>query len=172
MGLSDIAAGIEVTTKQRERGVPTVDDTDADLRTRLEPHADALPCTPAAAATVLETHASGTSVGDSAREAGVAPVTAAKTLHRCGVAGVTPLSPTARRVLRDWLSGRLSRADALELTGATEAEFALASFVETHESVPELEVAVEGALSPRGDASVAKRDALSETMSGVSDLQW
>jgi hypothetical protein len=171
MGLSDIAAGIEVTTEQRERGVPTVDDTGADLRSRLEPHADDLPCTAAAAATVLESHASGTSIGDSAREAGVAPVTASKALHRCGVAGVTPLSPTARRILDDWLSGDLSRADALELTGATEAEFALAAYVATHDSIPELEEAVEGALSPTGNASVAKRDALSETMSGVSDLR-
>jgi hypothetical protein len=171
MGLSDIAEGIEVTAEQRERGVPTVDDTERDLRSRLEPHADALPCTPAAAATIVESHAAGTSVGESAREAGVAPMTAAKTLHRCGVAGVTPLSPTARRVLRDWLAGELPRTDALALTDASEAEFALASYVETHDPVPELEEAVEGALTPGASASVTKRDQLAETMSSVVDLR-
>ena len=171
MGLSDIAEGIEVTTEQCDRGVPTVDDTERGLRSRLEPYADELPCTPAAAASVVESHTAGTSIGDSAREAGVAPMTAAKTLHRCGVAGVTPLAPTARRVLRDWLAGELSRADALELTGASEAEFALASYVETHDPVPELEEAVEGALSPGDSASVTKRDQLAETMSSVGDLR-
>lgn len=171
MGLSDIAAGIEVTTEQRDRGVPTVDDTDADLTERLAPWSEALPCTPAATATILETHAAGVSVGETAREAGVAPMTAAKALHRCGVAGVTPLAPTARRVLRDWLAGELSRADAVALTGADEADFALAAYVETHDPVPELAEAAEGVLSPGGDASVRKRDALAETMSSVVDLR-
>jgi hypothetical protein len=171
MGLAEIAAGITVTTKQRDRGVTTVDDTAAGLEERLRPHADALPCDPVAAATVLESHTAGGSVGDSAREAGIAPMTAAKALHRCGVPGVTPLGPTARRVLRDWLAGELSRTDALALTGASEAEFALGAYIETHDPVPELSEAVDGALSPRGDASVAKRDALRETMSDVSDLR-
>jgi hypothetical protein len=171
MALSDIAAGIEVTAEQRERGVPTVDDTDVDLSSRLAAYADELPCTPEAAATVVESHAGGDSVGDSARAAAVAPVTAAKVLHRCGVAGVTPLSPEARRILRDWLAGEISRADALTLTGATEAEFALASYLETHDPAPGLVEAVEGELAPGGNASVSKRDELAETMSSVADLR-
>jgi hypothetical protein len=171
MGLSDIAAGIEITERQEERGVPTVDATQSDLVSRLSAHAEALPCTPEAAATVLKTHSTGTSVGDSAREAGVAPMTAAKVLHRCGVAGVSPLAPTARRVVRDWLSGDVSRADALALSGADEAEFALQAYIETHDAVPELADAVEGVLEPEANASVAKRDALGETMSSVRDLR-
>lgn len=171
MALSDIAAGIEVTTKQRDRGVPTVDDTDGGLAERFEPHVEQLPCTPEAAATVLETRTTGTSVGDSAREAGIAPMTAAKVLHRCGVAGVTPLSPIAREVLREWLDGELSRVDALALTDATPAEFSLATYIETHDTVAELEEAVEGALAPKTNATVAKRDALRETMSGAPSLQ-
>ncbi|MFC6990004.1 hypothetical protein ACFQJD_17225 [Haloplanus sp. GCM10025708] len=171
MGLSDIAAGIEITERQNERGVPTVDATQSDLVSRLSSHAESLPCTPEAAATVLETHSAGTSVGDSAREAGVAPMTAAKVLHRCGVAGVSPLSPTARRVVRDWLSGDVSRADALALSGADETEFALQTYVETHDAVPELADAVEGVLEPEANASVAKRDALGETMSSATDLR-
>lgn len=159
MGLSEIAAGIEVTARQRERGVATVDETGGDLFDRLRAHADALPCTPEAAATVVETHASGTSVGESARAAGVTPVSAAKALHSCGVSGVTPLAPTARRVVRDWLTGEISRADALALTGADEAEFALAAYVESHESDPELAAAVASL-----DVDADGRDGLADAM--------
>jgi hypothetical protein len=171
MGLSDIAAGIEVHEPQRERGVPTVDATADDPVVRLDAHGDALPCTPEAAASVLETYAAGTSVGDCAREAGVAPMTAAKLLHRCGVSGLSPLAPTARDILRDWLDGDLSRAEAVELVGADEADFALATYVETHDPVPELADAVAGVREPDATATVQKRDALAETMSSVGDLR-
>jgi len=147
MGLSDIAAGIEVHERQRERGVPTVDATGGDLVARLEDHAEALPCTPEASATVLETYAAGTSVGDCAREAGVAPMTAAKLLHRCGVTGLSPLGPTGRRIVRDWLAGDLPRTEATELASADEAEFALAAYVETHDTLEEACAAVEGVLA-------------------------
>lgn len=164
MALSDIAAGIEVTTQQRERGVAAVDDTGA-LVDRLRPHTEALPCTPDAAATVLETHAAGTSVEASAREAGLTPVTAAKALHRCGVSGVTPLAPTARQVVRDWQAGELSRADALELTGADAAEFALAAYIESHDADPGLSTAAADA-----DTVDTNREALAETMPDVDDF--
>lgn len=170
MGLSELAAGIEVTAEQDDRGVATVDDTAVDLVDRLRGAADALPCTPEAAATVVETHATGASVGESARAAGVAPVTAAKALHRCGVVGVSPLAPVGRRVVRDWLDGRLSRTDALGLAGGDEAEFALATYVETHDPDPDLAAAVEGVLEPGRSASVAKRDELAETMSPADDF--
>ncbi|MFB6097216.1 MAG: hypothetical protein ABEJ74_07495 [Haloferacaceae archaeon] len=169
MGLAEIAAGLELTEQQRERGVATRDDTDVGLLDRFREHADALPCTPEAAATIVESTAPGASVGDRAREAGVAPITAAKALHRCGVEGVTPLAPLARRVLRDWLAGDLGRTEALELTGATPAEFALATYVETHEPVPALVDARVAALAPGENASVQKRDALAETMSDPAD---
>ena len=171
MTLSDIATGIEVTSEQRDRGVPTVDDTGADLRARLASHADDLPCAPEAAASVLETYAAGTSVGECAREARVAPVTASKVLHLAGETGVSPLSTDARRVVRDWVAGRVSRADAVTLTGASGAEFALAAYVETHDPVASLAEAYEGSQSPVGNASVEKRDALAETMSSVGDLR-
>jgi hypothetical protein len=171
MGLSDIAAGIEVHERQRERGVPTVDATEDGLVARLEDHADALPCTPEAAASVLEAYAAGTSVGDCAREAGVAPMTAAKLLHRCGVSGLSPLAPTARRVVRDWLDGELPRSEAVELAGADEAAFALTAYVETHDAIPGLADAVEGVREPDSSATVAKRRALAETMSAVEDLR-
>ncbi|MFC7097493.1 hypothetical protein [Halobaculum marinum] len=171
MTLSDIAAGIEVTTSQERRGVAAVDDTDGDLATRLAAHADALACTPEAAAVVLRHHARGVSVGESAREANVAPMTAAKVLHRCGIQGISPLAPTARRIVRDWLAGELSRADALELAGCGEAEFALAGYVESHDPIPELADAARGALAEGTNASVAKRDSLDDTMSSVADLR-
>jgi hypothetical protein len=137
MTLSDIAAGLQVTAEQERRDVAAVDET-GELLERLRPHAAALPCTPEAAATVVETHAAGTSVGESARKAGVPPVTAAKALHCCGVSGVTPLSPMARQVVRDWMDGELSRTEARELTGATEAEFALGAYIESHDAAPAL----------------------------------
>jgi hypothetical protein len=37
MALSDIAAGVEVTTSQRDRGVAAVDETDASLSERWAP---------------------------------------------------------------------------------------------------------------------------------------
>ncbi|MFB6185143.1 MAG: hypothetical protein ABEI96_11355 [Haloarculaceae archaeon] len=169
MGLSDIAAGIEVVHEQRDCGVATVDRTDGDLQSRLEPFSDALPCDVDAAAALVEAYATGRSVGDAARAAGLAPMDGAKTLHLLGER-VTPLGPTRRDVVRDWLAGECSRADAVALTGATDAEFALAAFVETHDPVPEAREAVEGVLTTSADATVAKRDALGETMSDVDDL--
>lgn len=171
MALSDIAAGIEVQDSQRDRGVTTVDATEGGLAARLDDHAERLPCTPEAAASVLETYAAGTSVGDCAREAGIAPMTAAKLLHQCGVTGLSPLTPTTTRILRDWLDGDLPRSEAIDLTGADEAAFALATFVETHDPDPDLTDAVEGVLEPDATATVAKRDALAETMSSVGDLR-
>ena len=170
MALSDIAAGIEVTTEQRERGVPTVDGTECELEERLASHAERLPCAPAAAATLLETYARGTSVEAVARGAGVAPMTAAKTLYLCGEPGVSPLGPTGREIVRDWLAGDLSRADAVALTGAGETEFALAAYIESHDPVPDLVEAAEAELAPRQNASVTKREALAETMTDATDF--
>lgn len=154
MGLADIAAGLEVTQSQEERGVATVDTTDASLTERLEPHADALPCDADAAATILERYAAGASIGAAGRAAGVAPVTAAKTLHLLGES-VSPLGPTGRDILRDWIDGDLSRTEALELTRLGEREFALATFVETHEPLEAACVAIEGVLAANRQESGA-----------------
>ncbi|WP_332897383.1 DUF7858 family protein [Haladaptatus sp. CMSO5] len=169
MTLSDIAAGLEVTTEQRQRGVATVDITETALADRLEPVADDLPCSADAAATVIETYATGASVGDCGLEASVAPVTAAKVLHLAGEA-TTPLSPQGRQFVRDWLSATLSRADALALSGASDAEFALATYCETHDPLAAVCEAAEGALAPTGSASVEKRNALAETMSDSGEF--
>lgn len=165
MGLSDIAAGVEVTAEQRDRGVATVDETAASLADRLAEHEAAFPCTAEEAATVVEVYAEGRAIGAAARVAGIAPMTAAKALHLLGEQ-VMPLSPTARDVLRDWLRGDLSRTEALELTGATDREFALAAYVETHDPIPDARDAVAGTLS----SGLGGEDPLAETMSGVSDL--
>ncbi|WP_136717456.1 DUF7858 family protein [Halorientalis salina] len=167
MGLSDIAAGVEVTAEQRDCGVATVDETDAPLSERLAEYESVLPCDAEAAATVVDVYAEGRAIGAAARVAGIAPTTAAKTLHLLGEQ-VTPLGPTARDVIRDWLHGDLARTEALELTGATEREFALAAYVETHDPIPDAREAVAAELSSglgEGD------DPLAETMSGVSDLR-
>jgi hypothetical protein len=170
MGLSEIAAGIEVTAEQDERGVATVDDTETSLVERLAEYEDDLPCTAEATATILESHSAGTSVGESAREAGIAPMTAAKALYRCGVAGVCPLGPTGREIVADWVSGEIARSTARELTDASEADFALTAYIETHEPIPELSGVADETLGPSGNAAVAKRDELAETMSSVDDL--
>jgi hypothetical protein len=161
--LSEIAAGLEVTTEQETRGVAAVDDTDASLADRFREFADRLPCTPAAAATLVTEYAAGASVGTAAREAGVAPVTGAKALHRLGEP-VQPLGPTGREVVRDWLDARLSRTEALELAGGDATDFALAVYVETHDPVPGARDAVSSALA------VETSDPLTETRSGTDEF--
>lgn len=153
MGLADIAAGVCVTDEQRERGVATVDRTETTLAERLAAHAEDLPCEPAAAARVVDRYAAGGSVGDAAAAAGIPRVTAAKTLHLLGES-VSPLGPTGRRVVGDWIAGELSRAEALSLSRASPDEFALAAFVETHEPLPGCRAAVAGAM----DAGECHRD--------------
>lgn len=160
MGLSDIAEGVEVTTQQRDRGVATVDRTGTPLADRLEPFAASLPTDPATAARVIERYAAGGSIGQAAAAAGVARVTAAKTLHLAGEA-VSPLGPTGREIVRDWIAGELSRTDALALTRATPAEFALAAYVETHDPLEAARDAVAGAidagaLTGEADESLAR----------------
>ncbi|MFC3477663.1 DUF7858 family protein [Halobacterium litoreum] len=164
MGLSDIAEGVTVTTRQRDRGVASVDRTDEPLADRLAALDGDLPCAPSAAAAIAESYTSGGSVGDAAEAAGVAPTTATKALHRLGFAGVTPFSPLQRNILNDWLDARLTRAEAIELTGASEREFALAAYVATHDELAGAAEAVESALSSASDAMVDKRDALGATL--------
>lgn len=147
MALSDIAAGLTVTTRQRERGVATADDTDRGLAARLASHDGALPCGPDAAGTLAEAYAGGAGIDESAAAAGLAPTQAASTLHRLGFAGLSPLSPMGRELLGDWLDGHLSRAEALELSGASERAFALATYIETHDPIPGARDAVESALA-------------------------
>lgn len=169
MALSDIAAGIEVTTEQRDRGVAAVDRTATPLAERLAAVEETLPCDAAAAATLIDAYAGGASVGDAGRAANVAPVTAAKTLHLCGEQ-VSPLSPTGRRVVRDWLEGHLSRREAIELAGASERAFALAAYVETHDPIDDAREAAEGHLTD-GDATREKLASLGDAIEAGDDLR-
>lgn len=162
MALSDLAAGVETTEQQRDRGVAAVDAT-SDLEARLAGFAGDLPCTPGEAATLVEGYAAGRSVGASARAAGIAPVTGAKVLHLLGEP-VCPLSPTGRAVVRDWLDARLPRSEAVELAGAGPTEFALGVYVETHDPIPGAGEAVACALA------VEPADPLRDARSEVSDL--
>jgi len=170
MGLSDIAAGVEVVDEQRDRGVASVDRTGDDLAGRLEPYGEDLPCTPTEAATLVEAYAGGTSVGEAARGAGLSPTDGAKALHLFGES-VSPVGPIGREVVADWLDGQLGRTEAVELAGVSECEFALAAYVESHEPIDGAREAVEGALAPGGDAAVEKRETLGETMSDVGELR-
>lgn len=163
MGLDDIAAGVKVTTTQRDRGVAVTDDTGTSTVERLRPFADELPCTPEAAATVVSAYADGGSVGDAARDAAVAPVTAAKTLYLLGEE-VFPFGPTGRDVVHDWLDARISRTTARRLTDADDDEFALAAYVATHDRIPEAEAVVADALA------VDRDDPLADARSDLDDL--
>jgi hypothetical protein len=167
MGLSDIAEGLEVTDQQDERGVATVDTTEASLSERLDPFAEALPCSAVEAATVLEQYSRGKSVGDAGLSAGLAPITAAKTLHLLGES-VSPLSPMGSDIVQDWIDGRLSRTEALELTQVGEEEFGLAVYVETHEPIEGACAAIEGVLAAR---RTDERRPLAETMSDATELR-
>lgn len=146
MGLSDLAAGLEVTQSQDERGVATVDTTDATFEERLAPFEDALPCSATEATTVLERYAGGADIGTAGRAAGIAPVTAAKTLHLLGEP-VSPVGSTGREIIADWIAGHLSRTEALELTRLGPEEFALATYVETHDPLEDACAAIEGVLA-------------------------
>lgn len=170
MGLADIAAGLEVTTEQRDRGVATVDRTEAPLATRLAPFEAQLPCSAESAATLVEAYAGGDSVGTAGRAADLPPIRAAKTLHLLGEA-VSPLGPEGRRIVRDWVAGELPRSDAITLARATPAEFALAAYVETHDPIPGARAAVEGVLTAGGDAAAAKRDELGSTLGDPEALR-
>lgn len=169
VSLEEIAAGIEVTSEQRQRGVATVEA--GDLEAVLTEYAEDLPCGPSAAATVVESFVAGSSVGAAGREGGVVPVTAAKTLHLLGFEGVSPLGPAGREVVRDWIDGRIGHAEARELADAGERTFALAAFVETHDPLADAGERVRAALADRGDAAVRKRDRLRGTMTDAGDLR-
>lgn len=168
MSLEEIAAGIEVTSEQRERGVATVEGD--DLAAVLGEYADSLPCGPDEAATVVDAFVGGGSVGAAGREAGLVPVEAAKTLHLLGFEGISPLGPAGREIVRDWIAGRIGHAEARELADAGERTFALAAFVETHDPLPDANERVRAALADRGDAAVRKRDRLRGTMTDAGDL--
>jgi hypothetical protein len=168
MGLADIAAGIETTTEQRETGVASVDRTEGTLAERIAALEADLPCDPEAAATLLEAYTEGRSVGDAGAAAGLATVTAAKTLHLFGEQ-VDPLAPHAREVVRDWLDGRLPRREALTLAGVGEREFALGAYVLTHDPIPAAREAAEGTLVEH-DATGERLAALGEASSDVGDL--
>ncbi|WP_254279524.1 hypothetical protein [Haloarcula marina] len=163
MGLSDIAAGIEVTAEQCDRGVATVDGTDEALADRLEPFADDLPCSAAEAATVVEAYAAGSAVDACGHAASVPPVTAAKALHLLGEQ-VSPVGPRGRDIVADWLAGDLARRTAMELVGVGEQTFALAAYVESHDPLPAARDAIDGALAP------SDTDPLAEARSDVPDL--
>lgn len=166
MGLSDIAEGIEVTERQEERGVATVDETDRTLTQRLTPFSDELPCDPSAAATVLERYTAGGSVGDAGRAAGIAPTTAAKALHLLGES-VSPVGPMGTEIIQDWIAGHISRHEALELARVGEDAFALAVYVETHDPIEEACAAIEGVLAAQYATGT---DALGETAHDSTDF--
>lgn len=165
MALSDIASGVKVTTQQRTRGVAAIDATDGDLVDRLTPIADELPCDSTAAATLLELYAAGVSIDDCANAVDLPRMTGAKALHMLGVDGVSPLAPNARNHLRKWIAGEISRTEARHRIDASDAEFALATFVETTEPLEDAqEIVFDHVLS------VDSRDPLVDTRTAAIDL--
>jgi hypothetical protein len=170
MSLSEIAEGVATTDTQETRGVAVVNRTSDSLAAVLSEYAEALPVDATTAADLVEAYRSGTSVGEAATAAGLPPVTGAKVLFRLGFEGLSPLSPLQRDVCRDWLAGELTRTEARELADAGERAFTLGAYVETHDPIPGAAEAIESATATDGDAMVAKRDALAETMTDAADL--
>lgn len=170
MSLGDIAAGLKVTDEQQDRGVAVVDAAGETLSDRLAPYETALPCAPATAAAVYESFTGGATIEAAAIDAGIPPIAAAKTLHLLGVDGLCPLSPRGQLIVRDWLDARISRSEARELTGASETEFQLAVFIETHEPPAGITDAVEPTLATGEQPLAASRDALSEAVSQPDDF--
>ncbi len=164
MGLSEIAAGIEVTTEQRDRGVATADGTDTSLAERLAPFDGRLPCCAESAATLVDAYLEGASVGRAAAVAELPETTAAKTLYLLGEP-IDPLTPTASRILDDWLAGDLSRTEARQLAGVGDAEFALGAYIATHEPIEGAESAI--VETTRLQTS---EDPLSDARSDLGDL--
>lgn len=164
MGLSEIAAGIEVTAEQREQGVAASDRTDTPLSERLTAFDDQLPCSPAAAATLAEAYLDGAAIGRAAAVAKLPETTAAKTLYLLGEP-IAPLSETKGRILDDWLAGDLSRTEARRLAGLGDAEFGIATYIATHDPI-------EGADSVlAATASVPEAgDPLAEARSDLGEL--
>jgi hypothetical protein len=164
MGLSEIAAGIEVTAEQHEHGVAAADGTETSLSERLASFDEQLPCSPDVAATLFEAYIEGASIGRAAAVAAVPETTAAKTLYRLGEP-IDPLTPTASRVLDDWLAGELSRTEAKTLSGLGETEFALGAYIATHDPIDGAETALaETASAPNTE------DPLSDARSDLGDL--
>ena len=164
MALSDIAAGIEVTAEQRDRGIATTDGTDTSLAERLAPFGEQLPCSPATAAALLDAYVEGASVGRAAAVAEIPKTTAAKTLYLLGEP-IDPLTPTAKRILDDWLAGELSRTEAKTLAGVGKSEFALGAYLATHEPIE----GAESAVAETASISTAE-DPLSDARSDLGDL--
>lgn len=163
MGLDEIAAGVRVTDEQRERGVATADETEAPLSDRLEPYAGDLPCSADDAAGLVRAYGEGASVERAAAVAELPESTAARTLYLLGEP-VDPLTPTARRVLEDWLDGEIPRTEARTLAGVGPKEFALGAYVATHDPLEGTESVVADALAVESGG-----DPLSDARSGVDD---
>ena len=155
--------------KQRDRGIAVIDATNQPLVDRLAAFADSLPCSADEAATLVEAYADGESVGNSSHAAGLPPVTGAKTLHLLGEP-IAPIAPVGRELVRDWLNAECTRIEALSLSGASETEFSLATFIETHDPIPGAREALEGVFAFDSNPTVSKRDALAETMSDAGEL--
>ncbi|MES3518100.1 MAG: hypothetical protein PPP58_10590 [Natronomonas sp.] len=163
MGLSDIAAGLEVTHTQQDRGVAATDGTDRSLSERLEAFEERLPCSASTAARLVSAYSEGASVGRAAATAELPKTTATKTLYLLGEP-IDPLTPTATDVLDSYLDGELSRTEARTLVGVGRREFVLAEWIATHEPIDGIESVVADALSI--DRS---RDPLSDARGGIDD---
>lgn len=146
MGLAEIAEGMQFTTQQQNRDVHPIDDTTTDLTARLQDYAESLPCSPDTAALVVREYTREMAVAPAAEAADLSLVTAIKLLHRCGVPGLSPLSESDRERLVEWLDGVRPRSDIVNHAEVTERELALATYLETHQVIPELKSALWGQL--------------------------
>jgi len=163
MALSEIAAGVEVTAEQDDRGVATSDETERSLEERLAEFEADLPCSAATAAELVDAYTEGAAIGRAAAVGEVPKTTAAKTLYRLGEP-IDPLTPTAKRVMDDWLAGDLSRTEAKTLANVGDEAFALGAYVATHDPIDGVESVI------AADVSLSGADPLSDARSDLGDL--
>lgn len=169
MGLAELAEGVTITDEQRDHGITAVDQTAASLSERLKTCKSDLPTDAITAAKIVERYAAGGSIDQAAAAGDVTRITAAKTLHLAGET-VSPLGPTGREVVRDWIAGEISRTEALELSRAGESEFALAAYVETHEPLDTAMSALES-LSSTAELTRAADTALTDAIEAPDRLR-
>ena len=153
----------KIADEQRERGIATSDGTDTSLADRLAEFAEELPCSSEAAAALVGAYTEGASIARAAAVGNVPKTTAAKTLYLLGEP-IDPLTPTAKRIVDDWLAGDLSRTEARTLAGIGDEEFTLGAYIATHDRIKGAESAV------AEDGAIAADDPLADARSDLSDL--
>lgn len=171
MPLADIAEGVRSVETQHTRNVALIDAAITSLTDRLEQFASDLPCSPRTASQVARQFKGGDSIEAVAEAVGVTRTDPVRTLDLLGFAGVITVDSVDRTIIRRWIEGTIDRTTAHRRTDLDNSTFALAVYVETHETLAEAGAAIEPTVSPSERIHSDRRHALNETMADLADLQ-